>query len=270
MFKEIGRSAIAAAIAGVATIFGLSAASWAQPEPQCIFTTGEFDFDFAHGQYPECFRDVVRGAAIKAGVDLGGTGHTSLNIRGAGSPAGRTWMTVVAQDPDGPPDLLYRSGTVCADILMKRVRNTKGAGVAVLYNQGEGKKGLALVLYNAGDSDRLTLATVDGDAKGGLTPLMDVPLGSAIAEKNWYRVVMTFRPGDRTEIEGQAYAHVDGSDPNSAIRAIGPVLRYAPTAFPAGIDEFGESGIIGSAIKAADNSSVTNFTNVKASCVPDS
>ena len=152
MFKKIGRLAIAASIAVVAS-FGLVETAWAQTPPPCPLPTGEFDFDFAGSQYQDCFRDVVRGDAINAGEDFGGTGHTSLNIEGAGGAVGRTWITVVDQDPNTPAaDLVYESGTVCADILIQPFNNTKGAGVVALYNENPTSKGLALILYNAGNS----------------------------------------------------------------------------------------------------------------------
>jgi hypothetical protein len=266
MLKTIGRSATAATIAAVVT-FGLAATSSAQGPP-CPLATGAFDFDFAGSQYADCFRDVVRGGAINAGEDFGGTGHTSLNIAGSGAAGGRTWITVVDQDPSTPAaDVVFASGTVCADVLIQRFNNTKGAGVVALYNQNPLSKGLALILYDAGNSDSLTLATVAGDENGGLTPLTRVPLGSAIAENNWYRVVMTVAVNGMLEVRGQVYKHAVGTDPNSAIEAIGPALTFGPQAFPAGVLNQGEEGIIGSAIGAVENSSVTNFTNVREKCL---
>ena len=77
---------------------------------------------------------------------------------------------MVDQDPTTPAaDVVYASGTVCADILIQRFNNTKGAGVVRSVQPGDPtKKGLALILYDAGNSDRLTLATVAGDTNGGL------------------------------------------------------------------------------------------------------
>jgi hypothetical protein len=268
MLKKIGRSAVAAAIAGVAA-FGPVTTSWAQVSPPCPLPTGEFDFDFADSQYPRCFRDVVRTGAFTAGEDFGGTRHTSLNIAGTAGAGGLTWMTMVDQDPNTPAaDVVFASGTVCADILIQRFNNNKGAGVVALYNQDPKKKGLALILYDAGNTDLLTLATVAGDANGRLTPLVSVRLGSAIAENNWYRVVMTVTVGAMLEVHGQAYKHKTGTDPNSDIEAIGAPLTFGPTAFPIGVENQGEEGIIGSAIGAVENSSVTNFTNVRVNCLP--
>ena len=54
--------------------------------------------------------------------------------------------------------------------------NIKGAGVVALLNEGPGQKGLALVIYEAGNTDTLFLATVDGDPakKGKLKTLASV------------------------------------------------------------------------------------------------
>ena len=94
-----------------------------------------------------------------------------------------------------------------------------------------------------------------------------MPLGSAIIENNWYRVVMTVSVNGMLAVQGQAYKHVEGTDPNSAIVAIGPPLTFGPTAFPVGVGDQGEEGIIGSAIGAVEKSSVTNFTNVRVNCL---
>jgi hypothetical protein len=230
--------------------------------------TGEFDFDFAGTQYPDCFRNVVRGGAFTAGVDSGGTGHTSLNIGGVAGAAGRTWMTVVDQDPSTPAaDLLYASGTVCADVLIQPLNNRKGAGVVALYNQDPAKKGLALIISNAGNTDLLVLGTVAGDANGTFTQLTSVPLNALIAENTWYRVVMTVTVGASPQILGQAYRHTDGTNPNSDIVAIGSQLTFAPSVLPVGVEQQGEEGIIGWAVGAVENSSVTNFTNVRDFCL---
>ena len=265
MFKEIQRSVIAVAT-GVTAILAVATSSWAAPP--CPLPTGEFDFDFAGTQYKDCFRDVVRGGAIKAGLDFGRTGHTSLNIGGGAAAAGRTWMTVVDQDPSTPAaDLVYAGGTVCADVLIKPVRKQKGAGVVALYNQDPTKKGLALILSNAGDTDLLVLGTVAGDANGAFTQLTSVPLDALIAEKTWYRVVMTVTVGASPQILGQAYRHTVGTDPNSDIVAIGTQLSFAPAVLPVGVEQQGEEGIIGWAVGVVDNSSVTNFTNVRDFCL---
>ena len=97
-------------------------------------------------------------------MDLGLATHTSLNITGSAGAGGATWLTVVDQAPENPAgDNIYGSEFLCADILIQRFDNTKGAGVVAFLNEGVGQKGLALILYNAGNTDRLVLATVEGD-----------------------------------------------------------------------------------------------------------
>ena len=62
-------------------------------------------------------------------------------------------------------------------MLIVPFNNIKGAGVVALLNEGAGKKGLALVIHEAGNTDTLFLATVDGDPakKGKLKTLVSVP-----------------------------------------------------------------------------------------------
>ena len=267
MAKLLGRSVIASL--GATGILALSTAGWATPAA-CDLPTGEYDFDFADGQYPECFRDVVRGGGINNdAMDFGGTGHTSLNITGTGGAGGRTWVTVVDQAPDTPAaDNVYASGTICADVLIQQFNNRKGAGVVALYNQDPAKKGLALIITTAGNTDTLVLGTIAGDTNGTFTPITSVPLGSQVAENQWYRVVMGVDVlSSSPVITGQAYRHTDPRDPNSDIAAIGAQLTFAPATLPTGVDAEGEEGIIGWAVGAVENSSVTNFTNVRANCL---
>ena len=269
MAKQLGRWAIVA-ILGATGIFALTATAWATPI-MCSLPTGEYDFDFADGQYPECFRDVVRGGAINNDAfDFGGTGHTSLNITGTGGAGGRTWVTVVDQTPGTPAaDNVYATGTVCADVLIQQYNNRKGAGVVALYRQDPLKKGLALIITSAGNTDTLVLGTLAGDANGTFTPITSVPLGSAVTENDWFRVVLGVDvDGSSPVITGQAYRHTNPDDPNSEIVAIGAQLTFSPATLPAGVDPSGEEGIIGWAVGAVVNSSVTNFTNVRANCVP--
>ena len=63
--------------------------------------------------------------------------------------------------PAGAPP--SRAQTLCADVLIVPFNNIKGAGVVALLNEGAGKKGLALVIHEAGNTDTLFLAAMDGD-----------------------------------------------------------------------------------------------------------
>jgi hypothetical protein len=266
MAKHLGRLAIVAILGGTG-ILALSATASAAPVA-CPLSL--YDFNFELGQYPECFRDVVRGGGINNdAVDFGGTGHTSLNITGTGGAGGRTWVTVVDNEPGTPEaDLVYASGTICADVLIQQFNNRKGAGVVALYNQDPAKKGLALIITTAGNTDTLVLGTLAGDANGAFTPITSVPLGSAVTENSWYRVVMGVNvDGPSPVITGQAYRHLVPSDPNSGIAAIGAELNFSPATLPTGVDPQGEEGIIGWAVSAPVNSSVTNFSNIRENCL---
>ncbi len=254
-------------IAGVAAL-GLAAPSSAQTTCD---DGGLFDFDFSGTQYDNtnppaagCFRDVVRGGGINAGVDFGDGEDTALNITGAAAPGQRTWATVVDQNPsNGLADNLYESQFLCADILIQRGQNAKGAGVLALFNEGAGNKGLALLITNAGNTNRLVLGTVDGDpAKGGkFARLKRANLGPA--EDAWYRLMMRLLVDEQVVI-GQVFAHTDPSDPSSSLGAqVGKTLIYEPATFPVGVQASGESGVFGFAAGATPlNSSVTNFTNI--------
>ena len=160
-------------------------------------------------------------------------------------------MTVVDQVPgDAAADNLYGSEFLCADILIQRFDNTKGAGV--VPERRADKKGLALILYNAGNTDRLVLATVEGHpAKAGkLAIVKSVSLGGLIQENAWYRVLLTAVVDGPPQIMGQVFKHTGGRIPTSAITQVGGTLVYTPKSLPDGVDDLGQNAIIGSAFGA--------------------
>ena len=110
------------------------------------------------------FRDGRRPNDIKIGPDLGGTTHQALNFTGTTGTAGDTWITVYDPAPN-PPPVTFGSVRLSADVLIHTFNNKKGAGLLALYNEATSKKGLALTLYNAGNTDTLVLATVDQAGK---------------------------------------------------------------------------------------------------------
>src|SRR5215813_6685620 len=145
--------------------------------------------NFSDNQYTECFTDVRRGPDINDNnaPDLGGTGHTALNFTGGAGPAGDTWLTKYT--PNGGTRIC-RGAIVNADVLIHTYNNTKGAGLVALLDAAPGGKGLALILYDQGNSDALLLATID-PATGRLTKLTSVSLGAGFAENAWYNVAMS-------------------------------------------------------------------------------
>jgi hypothetical protein len=221
--------------------------------------------------YHDNFRDTLRGADINAGVDLAGGNHPALNFTGSANTAGGTWMTVLDTDPSTPDEdspFEFRLGLhLSADVLIHRFNNTKGVGLLAGFNEQPGARGLALILWDAGNSDVLQLFTVD--PAGKLTSLKGLGLGSAIAENAWYRLELDILPvleldilpvgGGRFEITGTVSKHLTPADPDSDIQAqVAQLIFSGP--LPAGVDaRSGEVGIIARAISAAVDSSVTNF-----------
>ena len=226
-----------------------------------------FNLDFSGSQYTDCFRELLRGSDITSGADVGGTSHTAVNFTGAAGPAGSTWLTVYDATPlISDPGPTFGKETLCADVLIQPFNGGKGAGVVALLTEGPGSKGLALILSDAGNTDSLMLATVDGDpAKSGkLTPVMSASMSGQIVEKNWYRVVMTVDPGTPT-VTGKVFKHATGTDPNSALGAqVGATLTFG--SLPAGVASPGENGLMAEAVSASVTSSVTNFTNDPVAC----
>lgn len=196
---------------------------------------------------------------ILAGPDLAGTGAPALDFTGSAGSTGDTWMAVntdsVSTEPENStgPEFFGLE----ADVLIHRFDNRKGVGLFALYNPDTGK-GLALILYDAGNSDALVLATVDQN--GRLTPLKSVFLGAAILEDVWYHMAMTVQDRDADlTVTGSVFRHVSPLDPDSGLGLqVGSTLEYTGSR-PQGVGQFGEFGAIGSAINAHVESSVTNF-----------
>jgi uncharacterized repeat protein (TIGR01451 family) len=236
--------------------------------------TDTFDFDFSGTEYTDCFRDVLRGGEIKAGLDVGGTGHDSLVFTGSTGSGGATWLTVYDRTPTTPaPGPTFGLETLCADVLFHRFNNIKGAGVVALLNEGVGKRGLALIVSDAGNTDLLRLATVEGDPakQGKLSVLASVPMKNGIAENVWYRLVMTVDPtptAGRPLVTGRVFTHSTPLDPDSPLGVqVGTTLTYF-NPLPEGVSSPGQNGILAQAVSAVVDLSVTNFTNDPALCVP--
>jgi hypothetical protein len=151
--------------------------------------------------------------------------------------------------------------SLSADVLIHAFNNKKGTGVLALYNEAPSKKGLALTLYNAGNTDTLVLATVD--QAGKLVTLKTVSLGAAIAENVWYRVSMAVSVDTGlVSVVGTVVKREVPTDPDSHLTAqIGPSLTFSAALGAgalAGVDATGEVGILAAAVNAANSSSATN------------
>jgi hypothetical protein len=183
---------------------------------------------------------------IYGDLDFGGTGCWALNFTGSTGSAGDTWMAVYSD----PEPIVFGGAFLFldADVLIHRFNNKKGAGLFALYNEEPGKKGLALILYDAGNTDSLVLATVDQN--GRLAKLTSVSLGGAILENTWYHLHMQVAvSGDNVTVNG-AVSNDHGP--------VGSTLAFGGPR-PAGVEPFGEFGIIASAVNTRVDSSVTNF-----------
>jgi hypothetical protein len=231
---------------------------------QCLFsnqTIGTFFFDFSGNEYQDNFRDVRRGSDINPGTEPPNA-HPALKFTGAAGAAGDTWITVLDEDlPTAAEDTVFTDLCLLlsADIIIHPFNNNKGVGLLALFNEGTGDKGLALVVLNQGNSDRLALMTVD--KAGNRKVETSVPLGGGIQENVWYRLNFDIQgTGIAIQVEGSVIRHETPTDPDSPLAApVGAPLTFSGPR-PAGVDAIGEVGLVAVAINAVVNSSVTNFS----------
>jgi hypothetical protein len=244
---------------------GLSlTAAEAQIGNQCLFsnqTIEPFFFDFSGDEYEENFRDVRRGSDINAGTEPPNA-HPALRFTGSAGAAGDTWITVLDDVPETPAaDTLFSDDclVLSADVIIHPFNNTKGVGLLALFNEDTGDKGLALVVLNQGNSDRLALMTVD--KAGNRAVLASVPLGGGIQEHVWYRLNFSIeRTGAAVQVEGSVIRHQTPTDPDSPLAApVGAPLTFSGP-LPAGVEQTGQVGLVAVAVSAVVNSSVTNFS----------
>jgi hypothetical protein len=245
------------ALAALVVSLGVVDLAWAS-DGVCTFP-----INFSDSQYTTCFTDVRRGADINddGAPDLGGTGHTALNFTGGAGPAGDLWLT--KWTPDGATHLCLAHTDISlgVNVLFHTYNNTKGAGLVALLDSAPGGKGLAVILYDQGNSDALQLATID-PATGQLTKLTSVRLGAAIAENAWYQIRATISASEsenRLVVAAQVFRHSTPTNPGSPVAPVGPQLSFRST-LPTGLTDSGEIGLVASAFSTNVNASATNFT----------
>ena len=251
-----------ARLIGAAALVALPcAAPLALAEP--ITFAGNTDYDNSATQTTGVFRDVLDGGLINRGLDLGGTNHTALNFTGSDSNTGFDGAIAVYDSnvSDGAATLFTGNMTLSADILVATFNNAKGAGLLTLFNEGDNLGGLALYLWDAGNSDNaaMNLVAQNGVTRPGNT-LASVGLGSGIAENVWYRLILdlTFTGSDFTAT-GSVFRHLAAGDPNSALGTqVGSTLVYNGTLSSSLVDPY-EVGLVSRGDSAVRNTSVTNF-----------
>ena len=231
-----------------------------------ITFAGPADYDNNAAQTTGVFRDFLNGSLINQGNDLGGTGHTALNFTGSdnnAATAGR--ITLYDTSPStASPTLFSGNVTLSADILIHPFNNNKGAGLLFLFNEGAGVNGMALSLWNAGntDSNSVQLVQQTGETRPG-NSLASVSLGSLIAADLWYRLTMdlTFS-GSNFTVTGKVFTHTTQTDPNSALGAqVGSTLTYSGALSGTLFSPY-EVGLVARGDSAVVDTSVTNFSFV--------
>jgi hypothetical protein len=187
-----------------------------------------------------------------------------VKFTGQVGAAGDTWLTRYRNSlPPGDIFNAFQGMCVTADVLTSKFNNAKGGGVVALLNTDPGDKGLLLLLINNGNTDRLTLNTID-PTTGAIVQLASVPLGTAIVENAWYRVFMDVRARagafDDLQVFAFAFQHRDPSDPDSfPISSLGRFLIFTGSLSGLGLEPAGFVGMAAWAKSAVVNTSITNF-----------
>jgi hypothetical protein len=242
------------------------------------FTSSEYDN--ANPPTSGFFRDFLDeatsgafGTHINQGNRLG-TGsvpHTALNFTatvGASGGSGITLYDTTPHDGSAATQTLFTGSIkLSADILFANGNNIKDVGVLSLFNEGSGQKGLALLLREAGSTDRarLSLVTQD-DVTSGTSPLASVPASgsnSAIALNNWYRLTMDLViVGDAFSVTGMVFPHTTPTNPASSLGAAisALTLTYSGSLAAQGLSATGQVGLAADYVSTSVNASVTNFT----------
>jgi hypothetical protein len=147
---------------------------------------------------------------------------------------------------------------IAANLLTHRFNNRKGAGLVALLNDATpGDKGLAIVLYNNGNTDAVQLATID-PFTGKLASIRTMPLLAPIRENAWYVVIMEILvdlafEGHSLVVQASVYSLEDPADPNSDFAQEIGYIQYKTfqTSLEAlGLKPSGQVGVMASSISA--------------------
>jgi hypothetical protein len=194
------------------------------------------------------FTDRRNGTGISSS---GASPNCVLNLTGSTGSAGDLWITTLHWPGNtSNNDPTFSCVEVTAEVLIKTFNNRKGVGIVTHYDPGTGA-GIFFGLYDAGNTDTLTLSTFQGGSLTGT--IANVSLGSKVQENVWYFVDI-----DICYEAGNLHADLDltntAGNPDLAVE-----LEDVVVAWPAGIATSGQIGIGGWAKNSFVNSSVRNF-----------
>lgn len=204
---------------------------------------------------------------IRRGPDINMTdGPCTLNFTGSIGSAGDMWITMSGAPGAALPT--HQCWGISANVLIKRFDNRKAIGFVTNYDEAA-KTGIFFGLYDAGNTDAISIHTFDGATGQLKTQLATKSLGSFVKENTWYLLeldtcengvdqgeyTMEFSvkdPADPND-QGDCEASLDiPPKPAKCARFVGPL--------PAGITASGAAGIAGQAKNAFVDSQVRDIS----------
>ena len=188
------------------------------------------------------FTDLRRGSGINADY-----GSCLLNLTGSTGAAGDIWITMLNAPDDQPPPT-FSCVSIDATVTIHRFDNRKAVGFVANYDPVT-QKGLFLGLYDAGNSDGLTLSTFSGATGQLLATVKTLSLGAKIQENVGYFLELDIC-NDGTTLTATGTVK-NGTAVVGVLSFKGPI--------PAGISSSGQIGIAGQAKSSSVDSSVSKF-----------
>jgi hypothetical protein len=199
-------------------------------------------YDNATVQTRGLFTDLRRGTGI--GADYA---NCLLIFTGSAGASGDMWITML-NSPDDPPPPTFSCVSIDATVTIHKFDNRKAVGFVANYDPAT-QKGLFLGLYDAGNSDGLTLSTFSGATGQLLATVKTLFLGAKVLENVGYFLELDIC-NDGTTLTATGTVK-NGTATVGVLSFTGPI--------PAGISPSGQIGVGGQAKSAAVDSSVARF-----------
>ena len=227
--------------------------------------SGIADYDNTDPNALGKFRDLTNAAKIVNGNDISSnaTHYAALNFTAASGLVSNC-VTVYDTTPSVKSQSNFENSVrVFADVLVTGTSSSRFVGLAALVNEVTGQDGLALVLEDNGNSDKLRIFRLpqSGDITGAAA-LSSTSNFNNITQNNWYRLVMDVMIlGSNVQIDGRVYSHATATNPNSTVNTTPlATISYTSTlASLTGLQTTGEVGICFDTTDVASRASVTNF-----------